>query len=681
MSKQNETKIQAQMRALIEEIETHNHNYHVLDRPTISDQKYDALLASLEKLESEHPDLRLVESPTQRVGGAILDGFKKAQHRQPMLSLSNSYSPEDISAFDERVRKVLDYPESKSVEYLIEPKFDGLAMEVIYEKGVLVRAITRGDGVTGEDVTENVRTIRSIPLKLRGHGWPELLEVRGEVIMFKKDFAAMNEQQQEDGEEPFANPRNAAAGSIRQLDPKIAASRPLRCFFYGTGEVSWKKQPTTQAEIEKHFAEWGLPVCDLAEVRKGAEAVIAYNHGLEKKRHDLPYDIDGIVVKVNELKLQDDLGMVARSPRWATAAKYKPQQATTVVERIEVQVGRTGALTPVAVMAPVSVGGVTITHATLHNQDEIDRKDVREGDTVIVQRAGDVIPEIVEVVLARRPKKSVAFKIPSKCPTCGEAAKKPEGEAVTRCVNPFCEAKLKESLKHFVSRRAINVEKLGDKIIDQLVDSKLVGRFSDIFRLTQEKILTLERQGEKSASNLISSIEAAKNSSLERVLFAMGIRFVGEQTARLLARHFKTAEAFLEATPEQLLEVEEVGEKVATSIVEALESPGFKNEILALQKLGVQMPVGARHGASGGGSAQTTSTKLEGLTFVITGTLPGLSRDEARDLIEANGGTVSGSVSKKTSYLLCGEDAGSKLTKAQDLGVKVVSLDELRKLL
>jgi DNA ligase (NAD+) len=673
---QNPEKIALFMDQLIRDLENANYQYFALEKPQISDFEYDQLLKILEKFEKTYPALKKPDSPTERVGGDAAGPFKKMQHSVPMQSLSNTYNIDEIQSFDERVRKVLDWDENRKVSYLVEPKLDGLAMELIYEKGRLVRALTRGDGVTGEEVTANIRTIKSVPLKLRTDSPPDLLEVRGEILMFKKDFAKLNLQQEEDGDEPFVNPRNAAAGSIRQLDPQIAASRNLRGFFYGFGKVEWGsakiKNPTTHREMEAIIHQWGIPVSSLNTICTGVEAVKEFYTNFEKKRRTLEYEIDGIVIKVNDLNLQRTLGSIAKSPRWAVAAKYQPDQEQTVIERIDIQVGRTGALTPVAIMKPVYVGGVTITHATLHNQDEVDRKDVRVGDTVLVQRAGDVIPEVVSVVLELRPKTSKPFKIPLKCPVCGAKASRAEGEVVIRCENPLCEAKLKESLKHFVSRRAMNVEKLGDKIIEQLVETKLVSNFSDLYRLTHAKLEELPRQGEKSVQNLLASLETSKESTLARLIFAMGIRFVGEQTAKLLAKHFKTLANFLTATEEDLLKVEEVGEKVALSILENLKTKTFVSEMRAIVKLGVNLQVEKID--------KKVKQVFDGLTFVITGSLEGLSRDEAKDFIEARGGSVSSSVSKKTNYLLCGEDAGSKLTKAQELGVKVISLEELNKL-
>lgn len=647
--------------------------YHVLDSPQISDYDYDKLFAELLAIEAKEKNLDLSDSPSQRVGASPLGAFEKATHRLPMLSLSNSYSPEDIVEFDERVKKFL--KTDKDIEYLCEPKFDGLSMELIYENGNFVRALTRGDGTVGEDVTQNIRTIKSIPLKLQVKNPPALLEVRGEVLMLKSDFAKMNELQQENGQPTFANPRNAAAGSVRQLDSKITSSRPLRFFAYALGAVEGIEFKS-QLEIENYFADVGIPslrnkeAANLVITAEGPLAVVDYYHNIEKLRPELPFDIDGIVIKVNSLRLQDDLGLVARSPRWATAAKFKPEQAQTKIEEILVQVGRTGALTPVAIMSPVKVGGVTVTNATLHNQDEITRKDVRVGDTVIIQRAGDVIPEVVSVVLDKRPKNSKPFEMPHKCPACGSEVEKAEGEVVTRCVNPLCIAVVKESLKHFVARRAMNIDKVGDRLIETLVDHKLLAKFSDFYRLQKEDVLSLERQGDKSAENVMKSIEASKTPTLARFIFALGIRFVGEQTAKHLADHFVTIENFLKANEEELLLVPEIGPKVAKAINEWTSNKVLVKEVHDMIKLGVKItnPVRAMEGA------------LSGKSFLITGTLP-VKRDDAKDFIEKNGGKILGSVSSKLNYLVVGDDPGSKLEKAQGLGVEVISWEDLQKMI
>lgn len=697
----------AELRALIQH---HDYRYHTLDAPEIEDQAYDALFAELRDLEQKHPELITADSPTQRVGGQVLEAFEKVEHRTPMLSLQNSYNTDDIDAFAERARKELKGLAPETFDFFCEPKFDGLAIELVYENGIFRRAITRGDGTIGEDVTQNVRTIDSIPLRLRNLQAP-LLEVRGEIVMLKEDFRVLNESQQEAGEAPFANPRNAAAGSIRQLDPAIAKSRPLRMFAYAPGVLEFGNDslPGSQSDFEILCAKVGLPTVGVADLdesfqefreritkalagtsgkkaknvakpqqlklarvcRGEAEAKLYYDF-IHEIRPLLPFDIDGVVVKINDFRLQEDLGFVARSPRWATAAKFPPEQAETVIKQIDIQVGRTGALTPVAVMEPVRVGGVTVTNATLHNQDEIDRKDVRIGSRVLIQRAGDVIPEVVKVLA--HAENSVPFRIPNECPICGSPAEKPEDEVVLRCVNRKCPAVLKGALKHFVARRAMNVDGLGDKLIDAFVDAGLVKRPSDLYRLTAEKILSLERQGEKSAQNLLESLEASKKSNLARVIFSLGIRHVGETTAKSLAKFYGTMDAFLVADEQSLLSVPDIGEKMALEIVRVLKDGELKDEVSLLQQLGVQIEAAKKtvpSNADGGGV-------LGGKKYVITGTLP-MGRDEVKDLIEANGGIVLSGVSKKTDYLLAGEEAGSKLQKATELGVAVLDWDTFQK--
>lgn len=652
---------------LKEIIRHHDYLYYVKDRPEISDYEYDQLFAELLELEKSHPELDTKDSPSQRVGGAPLDSFKKLTHRKPMLSLANSYSPEDLSDFDERVKKFLN--SSEEIEYLCELKFDGLSIELVYEKGLLTQAITRGDGTVGEDVTNNIKTIKAIPLVLNTEEPPPLLEVRGEILMFKDDFLALNEAQQENGENIFANPRNAAAGTVRQLNPKIVAQRPLRFFAYAVGEVDGLTFKT-QDQLEKTLAKFNLPVAlEHTKICKGADSVVKFYHDIEKKRHDLPFDIDGIVIKVNSFRLQDDLGFVARNPRWATAAKFKPEQAETVIEDIEIQVGRTGALTPRAVMRPTKVGGVTVTYATLHNQEEIQRKDIRIGDTVVLQRAGDVIPEVVSVVTHKRPKNSVPFKIPANCPVCQTLVVKAEEEVVSRCPNPFCTAIIKESLKHFASRRAMNIEKVGDRLIDSFVDQGLVQRFSDLYRLKKNDLLSLERQGEKSVENILQSIDNSKNTTLPKFIFALGIRFIGEQTAKFLAEHFLTIENLAAATEEELLQVPEIGPKVAKSVQAWFSDKRLRKEIDDLIKLGVTISAPKR----------AADGRLSGKSFVITGTLP-VKRDDAKDFIEKNGGKILAGVSSKLDYLVVGDDPGSKLDKAQSLGVQIITWDDLQKM-
>lgn len=671
MSRKSPTeKIAAQHRQLKEVIHLHDYNYHVLDKPQISDFEYDKLFTELLMLEAEF-DLDLSDSPSQRVGAKPLDAFEKFPHRIPMLSLSNSYSSEDIIEFDQRVKKFLNTTDD--IEYFAELKFDGLSMELIYVNGELVRALTRGDGSVGEDVTQNIKTIRSIPLRLKGEP-PPLLEVRGEVLIFKKDFLELNTQQEENGLPTFANPRNAAAGTVRQLDSRIAAERPLRFLAYALGATEGV-QFSTQDDLGKYFAAASIPTIvstdpSLAKVCKNADEVVAFYRDIEAKRSTLPFDIDGVVIKTNSLRLQDDLGMVARSPRWATAAKFKPEQATTTIEDIVVQVGRTGALTPVAIMKPVKVGGVTITHATLHNQEEIDRKDVRIGDTVVVQRAGDVIPEVVSVVEDKRPSNSAPFLLPDHCPSCGGVAIKAEEEVVKRCVNPLCQAIFKESLKHFVARRAMNMDKIGDRLIETLVDQGLILKYSDLFTLRKEPLLALDRQGEKSVENILKSIENAKKVQLSRFIYAFGIRFVGEQTAKHLADHYLTIDAFLGATQDSLIEIPEIGPKVAQSITSWLQNTEMVADVKKILQLGVEIT----------GPTRSLEGKLSGKSFLITGTLP-VKRDEAKDFIESNGGKILGSVSSKLNYLVVGEDPGSKLEKAQGLGVQVISWEDLQKMI
>lgn len=649
-------------------IEHHNNLYHRQDKPEISDFEFDQLFQELLNIEKKHPELVTPDSPSFRVGGVVLDGFTKVNHRLPMLSLSNSYNSEDLIDFNDRVRKFL--KSDSDPEYYCEPKFDGLALELIYENGYLVRAITRGDGSVGEDVTHNVKTISTIPLRLKTEKPPGLLEVRGEVLIFKNDFKSLNEQQQENGESPFANPRNAAAGTIRQLDSKIAASRPLKFFAYGLGMIegiSFAKH----SEVENYFAKVGLPVAlDLVQIAQTIHHVTDYYQKIGEKRSALPFDIDGVVIKVNSLKTQDDLGLVARSPRWATAAKFKPEQAITTIENIVVQVGRTGALTPVAIMKPVRVGGVSVTNATLHNQDEIDRKDIRIGDTVVIQRAGDVIPEVVEVDLSKRSKNSKPFLIPKICPSCSEPVQKLEEEVVSRCVNPLCPSIFKESLKHFVSRRAMNMEKIGDRLIETLVDQGLVKNYVDLYRLKKSDLLSLERQGEKSVENILNSIESSKKTTLARFIYAFGIRFVGEQTAKLLADHYLTLDHFLKADPETLLQVPEIGPKVAHSIVEWLNNKNLTRQAQETVKLGVSLELAKRN----------ETGPLVGKSFLVTGTLP-VKRDEAHALIEKNGGKLLSSVSSKLNYLIVGDDPGSKAQKAEALGVPIISWDEFLKLI
>lgn len=661
---ENSKKIQQKLFDLREKIHTHDYQYYVLDRPQITDFEYDGLFSELRKLEKEHPDLITADSPTQRVSGVASSKFLKIKHSLPMLSLQNSYSPEDIIAFDARVKKFLKTDDD--IAYFCEPKFDGLAIELVYKDGVLTHAITRGDGTTGEDVLPNVRTIKSVPLRLQTKTPPELIEIRGEILIFKKDFLKLNEQQQEDGEEPFANPRNAAAGTIRQLDPQIASKRHLHFFAYALGLTNGIKF-TSQSELGPQFEKWGVPVTKLTQLGNKNDALAFYKK-IESLRHDLDFDIDGIVVKVDRFELQGRLDYIARSPRWATAAKFTPDQAITKIKDIVVQVGRTGALTPVAVMEPVEVGGVTINHATLHNQGEIDRKDIRIGDYVLIHRAGDVIPEIIQVISEKRPNTAKKFNIPNICPVCHSDTLRLENEAVSRCINPACEAKLRESLKHFVSKRAMNIEKLGDKMVDLLVNEKIIHCFSDIYKISYGELIKLERQGEKSVQNLLDSIKNSKHTSLARFIYALGIRFVGEQTSKELVQHFGSLDNIRAAKKEDFLKIDGIGEKVAFTLAEAFSQKPFLSEIDRLLKQGLVF------------EQQTVGGVLNGRSFVITGTLP-KGREEVKSLIESLGGHVQSSVSKKTTYLLAGDEAGSKLSNAQKLKIPIINWDQFLKMI
>lgn len=667
--------IQQELQQLREEIAEHNHRYYVLDAPVISDAKYDELMLRLQALEQQHPDLITPDSPTQRVGAAPLAAFDSVRHAVPMLSLGNAFDPEDIVAFDKRVADTLRAAgmlgEGSQVEYMAECKFDGLAISLRYEDGKFVRAATRGDGQVGEDVTSNIRTLRSIPLKLRGDA-PSVLEVRGEVLMYRNDFDALNQSQQARGEKIFVNPRNAAAGSLRQLDPRITARRPLRFFAYGWGEIN-AEHPATQAAMLDWLAKLGLPVNNERKVVRGAEQLLAYHQNMSGRRSRLPFDIDGVVYKVNSLDAQEVLGYVARAPRFAVAHKFPAQEETTLLTDIEVQVGRTGAITPVARLKPVFVGGVTVTNATLHNEDEIRRKDVRIGDTVIVRRAGDVIPEVVGPVIELRPDNATLFVMPAECPVCGSAVQRLEGEAVSRCTGGlFCAAQRKQSLIHAAGRKALDIEGLGEKLVDQLVDSERIHSLADLFTLRVEELMLYDRMGRKSAENLIAAIDKAREPSLARLLFALGIRHVGETTARDLAQHFGSIQAVMDADEESLLSVKDVGPAVASSILQFFAEAHNRQVVQALLDAGVRPTVEAAPGGK---------LVLSGKTLVLTGTLPALTRDDATRLILAAGGKVSGSVSKKTSYVVAGEEAGSKLSKAEELGITILDEDALLQLL
>jgi DNA ligase (NAD+) len=654
---------EAQQRAaeLREQLAYHNYRYYVLDDPAIPDAEYDRLFRELQALEAQYPALVTPDSPTQRVGAEPLKGFAEVRHAIPMLSLGNVFSEEELLDFDRRVREGLGVEE---VEYSAEPKLDGLAISIRYEEGMLVRAATRGDGATGEDVTQNVRTIESVPLRLYGKGWPSVLEVRGEVYMPKAGFEALNERQREKGEKSFANPRNAAAGSLRQLDPRITATRPLTMYCYGVGVVEGGSLPGTHSAIMEKLKGWGLRVSPELRVVKGAQGCLDYFHAIGERRDSLPYDIDGVVYKVDSIARQQELGFVSRAPRWATAHKFPAQEEMTRLNDVEWQVGRTGALTPVARLEPVQVAGVVVSNATLHNPDEIARKDVRIGDTVIVRRAGDVIPEVVGVVLAKRPPHARAIQTPSHCPVCGSEVEREEGEAVPRCSGGlFCSAQRKNAIWHFASRRAMDIDGLGDKLVEQLVDEELIHDVADLYALTQEQIAGLERMGEKSAANLVEALEKSKESTLERFLYALGIREVGESTARTLSRHFGSLEKIREASEEALLQVEDVGPIVAHHIHTFFRQEHNLEVIDKLIRAGVHWPDVA--------VKATGAQPLAGQTFVLTGALESMTRDEAKERLQALGAKVSGSVSKKTRVVVAGAEAGSKLARAESLGVEV----------
>lgn len=674
---------------LRDELDRHSYQYYVLDAPTIPDADYDALFSELQTLETEHPELLTDDSPTQRVGGAPLSAFDSVRHRVPMLSLNNGFEDEDVVSFDRRCAQGLGKTavtvpaddlfgkadaEDNAVEYSCELKFDGLAMSLRYEDGKLVQAATRGDGETGEDVTANVRTIKAIPLKLRGKA-PAVLEVRGEVFMYRADFDKLNARQAEAEEKTFVNPRNAAAGSLRQLDPRITAKRPLSFFAYGLGELQGADRPPTHSVMLEGFAALGLPVCSERRVVKGAEGLLSFYHDIGERRDQLPYDIDGVVYKVNAIPEQEQLGFVSRAPRFALAHKFPAQEMTTTVEDIEVQVGRTGAITPVARLAPVFVGGVTVTNATLHNEDEIRRKDVHIGDTVIVRRAGDVIPEVVAVVLERRPADARAFVMPTACPVCGSHVEKLEGEVIARCTGGLiCAAQRKQALLHFAQRRAMDIEGLGDKVVEQLVDNGIVHTPADLYKLGVAKLAALDRMADKSASNIVAAIDKSRETTLNRFIFALGIRHVGEATAKDLAKHFGKVDNLLAADEAALLEVNDVGPVVAQSIANFLAEDHNVEVIEQLRAAGV-------HWVESEPAARAAPLPLAGKTIVLTGTLPTLSREDAKERLEAAGAKVAGSVSKKTDYVVAGAEAGSKLEKAQALNVPVLDEDGMLKLL
>jgi DNA ligase (NAD+) len=672
-----ETRRAAILRA---EIERHNEAYYRHDAPTIPDAEYDKLFRELQALEVKHPVLMTPDSPTQRVGAAPLKEFPSRLHGVPMLSLNNAFESAEVEAFDQRVRDGLE--SIAAVDYAVEPKFDGLAISLTYENGVFICGATRGDGATGEEVTPNLRTLRCLPLRLSGSGWPALIEIRGEVLLFKQAFVELNARQRERGDKEFANPRNAAAGSLRQLDSRITASRPLSFFAYGVGAGGDQLALKTHGELMDQLAAWGFPVAEERRVVQGSKGLLAYFSEIGEKRASLPYDIDGVVFKVNKLSAQAQLGFVSRAPRFAIAHKFPAEEALTLILGIDVQVGRTGAITPVVRLQPVFVGGVTVTNATLHNEDEIRRKDVRVGDTVIVRRAGDVIPEVVAVVPEKRPSRDLfggeplypPFVMPTTCPECDSVIAKGIDEAIARCTGGlFCPAQRKAALTHFAARRAMDIEGLGDKLVDQLVDAGLVHSPADLYELSVETLAGLERMGEKSAQNLVAAIEKSKQTSLARFIFSLGIRNVGESTARDLARYFGQLDGLLLADGEALQQVPDVGPVVAASLAAFFGESHNRAIIERLRLAGVHWPEGEPVDAG--------LKLLTGKTLVLTGTLPTLKRDEAKAMIEAAGGKVSGSVSKKTDFVVAGEEAGSKLEKALELAVPVLNEIEFFKLL
>ena len=665
-------KVRRQAQTLCSEIRAHDYRYHVLDDPEVPDAEYDRLFRKLRELEERYPDLVSPESPTQRVGGKPLAEFSQVKHSVPMLSLDNAFSADSVEAFDKRIRDRLEQIEP--VVYAVEPKLDGMAISLRYEQGRFVQAATRGDGRSGEDVTHNVKTIGAVPVQLQGEGFPEVLEVRGEIYMPLAGFAALNKAAREAGEKTFANPRNATAGSLRQLDPKVAATRPLTMFVYGLGHVEGGDLPVTHSATLTRLADWGFRVCPENAVVTGAQGCIEYYASIGQRRENLAYEIDGVVYKVDDYRLQRELGFVSRAPRWAIANKFPAQEQLTVVRDVDWQVGRTGAVTPVARLEPVEVGGVIVSNATLHNIDELERKDVRIGDTVSVRRAGDVIPEVVSVLRKKRPANAKQVSLPAECPVCGSEVSRAEDEAVARCgAGLYCPAQRKEALKHFVSRKAMDIEGLGSKLIEQLVESGQIRSPADLFdpeRVNQESLTVLDRMAEKSASNLVTAIEESRDITLSRFLYALGIRETGEATADSLARHFGSLERVVEASKdlEELQKVADVGPVVAEHL-KSFFSEAHNLEVVArlTGKNGVRIQNVAVDPAS-------LSDAFVGNTFVVTGTLSAMTRDEARQAIKQRGGKVAGSVSAKTDYLVYGEKAGSKLEKARDLQVEL--LDE-----
>ncbi len=655
--------IQKQINDLRMQLNDHNYRYYVLDDPLISDSEYDQLFRELQKLETDNPNLITEDSPTHRVGAEPLSSFGSWTHRMPMLSLANAMNEDELAAFDTRVKKGLDT--EKDLEYMAEPKLDGLAVELVYENGFFVNGSTRGDGITGEDITQNLKTIAAIPLSLRKNGQktPPLLEVRGEVFITKDGFKKLNRNQEKEELSPFANPRNAAAGSLRQLDSKITATRPLSIYCYEAGRIDGISFDTHE-DFLSTLKEWGFPVNPEIQKVKNAETMVAFHRNLEAKRDSLPYEIDGTVFKVNAINQRNALGIRSRSPRWAIAGKFKAQQATTLVQNIIPSVGRTGAVTPVARLEPVNVGGVVVTNATLHNQDEIDRKDVRIGDTVLIQRAGDVIPEVVKVIPAKRPPETKTYQLPTACPSCGQEVFRPEGEVVARCQNLSCPAQVKGRIEHFVSKGALDIDGFGEKLVDQLVDKKLILTVDDIFKLKFDDLVNLDRMAEKSALNILTAIQDSKQTTFARFVYALGIRNVGAHLSKVLEKAFVgDIEKFMNAEEEELEAIDEVGPIVAETITTFLSNCTNTDVIESCLSLGIRLKK----------VEEPKSLLLQGKTFVFTGALTQFSRNEAKEMTEAHGGKVSGSVSKNTDFVVAGPGAGSKLKKATELDIPVLS--------
>jgi DNA ligase (NAD+) len=670
----NEAKARKRIEKLREEVNFHNYRYYVLDDPVISDAEYDRLMRELESLENQFPQLRTLTSPTQRVGAPPLDKFEEVRHAIPMLSLANAFEEAEVREFDDRLKRFL--KNTRDIEYCVELKIDGIAVELIYENGHLITGSTRGDGFVGENVTQNLKTVKAIPLTLipqKGEPLPSRLEVRGEVYLPLKAFRELNAKRERSGESLFANPRNAAAGSLRQLDSSITAQRPLDIFCHGIGQFTGAAIGS-QGELLDSLQRWGFKVNPNRRICGNIDQVFDYYREMDELREKLPYEIDGVVLKVNSFRLQETLGTIARSPRWALAFKFKPKQVTTKVLDIVVNVGRTGALTPAAVLEPVRVGGVTISSATLHNQDEIDRKDVRIGDTVVVQRAGDVIPEVVRVIPEKRTGKERSFRLPDRCPVCNSEVDRPEGESVARCTGIACPAKLKETIIHFASRDAMNIEGLGGKIIEQLVDRGLIKDYADLYKLTLDQMLTLERMGPKLAGNILTAIQNSKKTTLDRLIYALGILHVGEHIAKLISQEFSTVEEPAGASLERLTGIRGIGEEIASSMVKFFQQKGNQKVLQKLKELGVEYPQRPAR-------PKARDLRLQGKTFVFTGGLKTLSRSEAESKVESLGGRASSSVSKKTDFVVAGEDPGSKLDKAKSLGVKILTEEDLLELI